>query len=289
MVLATPTPAASAPRAFATATPQPCQSSDAPKPCKSVEVEGEGSVSGDGYPSEYSVPAVQLSAHTTTLEPDPPLPSTPALERPEDHHDGASTPGVDEMLVSPVPPMSAHSLGLLAAGPCETLETAAESVAPLILSASDAKGDGTESVLATPAPTVEVLDQPAPATAATRASSTFPAEFFCPISGEIMVDPVCTMDGEVFERSAIERWLKNHCSNPLTGAPLPAAHVVPNNSLAKLIKASGALDAVPESQPPVSNAPSTARPTSKTGAPTQSSTPQAAPRTQRPGDRDKEN
>ena len=74
---------------------------------------------------------------------------------------------------------------------------------------------------------------------------SIPPEFYCPISNSVMHDPVSTMDGEVFERAAIERWLKNHCTNPLTGVPLEAPMLVPNMPLARLIRASGALDAPP--------------------------------------------
>jgi hypothetical protein len=60
-----------------------------------------------------------------------------------------------------------------------------------------------------------------------------------------MMDPVSTIDGETFERAAIERWLKNHTTNPLTGETLAANTLVPNAALARLIKASGALDEPP--------------------------------------------
>ncbi|EKX44918.1 hypothetical protein GUITHDRAFT_62234, partial [Guillardia theta CCMP2712] len=38
--------------------------------------------------------------------------------------------------------------------------------------------------------------------------------FFCPVTNEIMRDPVCTSDGKTYEREAIETWLKNHDTSP---------------------------------------------------------------------------
>ena len=43
-----------------------------------------------------------------------------------------------------------------------------------------------------------------------------------------MVDPVFTMDGVTYERSAIEAWLQTHDTSPATGRRLPAKRVVEN-------------------------------------------------------------
>ncbi|PSS04478.1 U-box domain-containing protein [Actinidia chinensis var. chinensis] len=61
--------------------------------------------------------------------------------------------------------------------------------------------------------------------------------FYCPITMDIMVDPVETSSGQTFERSAIERWLadgKNHC--PLTMIPLNKSLLRPNKTLRKSIE-----------------------------------------------------
>jgi len=42
------------------------------------------------------------------------------------------------------------------------------------------------------------------------AGETAPAEFFCPITQDVMREPVCTVDGHTYERIAIERWFVNH-------------------------------------------------------------------------------
>ena len=63
-----------------------------------------------------------------------------------------------------------------------------------------------------------------------------PTEFLCPITQELMSDPVSTCDGHTYERAAIERWLSRHVTSPLTGAALPSKALVPNISLRKLIQ-----------------------------------------------------
>ena len=59
-------------------------------------------------------------------------------------------------------------------------------------------------------------------------SWSLPAELECPISHELMLDPVLTCDGETYERSAIEEWLAQHSTSPLTGQPLAETSLVPN-------------------------------------------------------------
>ncbi len=36
-----------------------------------------------------------------------------------------------------------------------------------------------------------------------------PEEYMCPITQELMLDPVFTYDGQTYEREAIENWLIN--------------------------------------------------------------------------------
>ena len=51
----------------------------------------------------------------------------------------------------------------------------------------------------------------------------------CPITHERYVDPVVLEgDGFTYERSAIERWLKNHSTSPITGAPIKRIGLIPN-------------------------------------------------------------
>jgi len=60
--------------------------------------------------------------------------------------------------------------------------------------------------------------------------------FRCPISMEIMSDPVFAADGHTYERVEIERWLQNKNTSPLTNEVLPHKHLVPNYNLRSQIK-----------------------------------------------------
>lgn len=39
-------------------------------------------------------------------------------------------------------------------------------------------------------------------------------EFSCPITRELMRDPVIAADGHTYDREAIEMWLRNHDTSP---------------------------------------------------------------------------
>jgi len=51
-----------------------------------------------------------------------------------------------------------------------------------------------------------------------------------------MKDPVSTLDGQVYERAAIECWLEQHITSPLTGATLESRALIPQFLLRSLIK-----------------------------------------------------
>ena len=54
----------------------------------------------------------------------------------------------------------------------------------------------------------------------------------CPISKEIMHDPVITADGHSYDRASIEQWFRlGKRTSPLTGVELPNTDVLPNISL----------------------------------------------------------
>ena len=64
-----------------------------------------------------------------------------------------------------------------------------------------------------------------------------PDSFYCPITREIMIDPVMTLDGQTYERTAIEKWFRNGKStSPSTGATLPSLNLIPNIALRKAIE-----------------------------------------------------
>ncbi|KAE8708662.1 putative Pentatricopeptide repeat (PPR) superfamily protein [Hibiscus syriacus] len=61
--------------------------------------------------------------------------------------------------------------------------------------------------------------------------------FYCPITCDVMVDPVETSSGQTFERSAIEKWFtdgNNLC--PLTMTPLDTSILRPNKTLRQSIE-----------------------------------------------------
>lgn len=62
-----------------------------------------------------------------------------------------------------------------------------------------------------------------------------PDEFICPISMEIMTDPVLLTDGQVYEKQYIEKWLKTHNTSPLTKA-LVKKDMIPCFALRNLIQ-----------------------------------------------------
>ena len=57
----------------------------------------------------------------------------------------------------------------------------------------------------------------------------------CPITQEIMEDPVVCADGHSYERSAITHWLLTRDTSPSTNTPLAHRNVMPNFALRNLI------------------------------------------------------
>ena len=51
-----------------------------------------------------------------------------------------------------------------------------------------------------------------------------PEELVCPLTHELMVDPVILMgSGQTYERAPLERWLATHDTDPMTGAQLTSS------------------------------------------------------------------
>ena len=57
----------------------------------------------------------------------------------------------------------------------------------------------------------------------------------CPITQEVMEDPVVCADGMTYERAYIESWLLAHDTSPLTNQPLASKMLVPNIALKQAI------------------------------------------------------
>ncbi|XP_078434266.1 U-box domain-containing protein 9-like [Wolffia australiana] len=63
-----------------------------------------------------------------------------------------------------------------------------------------------------------------------------PEHFLCPISSEIMKDPVVLATGETYDRTFIQAWLSaGHRTCPKTEVVLPHCDLTPNHSLQRLI------------------------------------------------------
>lgn len=60
-------------------------------------------------------------------------------------------------------------------------------------------------------------------------------EFICPITYELMRDPVVASDGHTYEKAAIDKWLKHHQISPRTNEPM-APLTIPNYNMKKLIQ-----------------------------------------------------
>ncbi|XP_030522483.1 E3 ubiquitin-protein ligase PUB24-like [Rhodamnia argentea] len=95
-----------------------------------------------------------------------------------------------------------------------------------------------------------------------------PQYFLCPISLQIMKDPVTTVTGITYERESIEKWLSRSSGRgggaaacPVTNQPLPrASGLTPNHTLRRLIQAwcvgnaASGVDRIPTPKPPLDKA-----------------------------------
>ena len=72
-----------------------------------------------------------------------------------------------------------------------------------------------------------------------------PDHYVCPITAEIMTDPVCTADGFTYEREAISEWLHTKDTSPVTGATLESKTLIPNHLVRCLLRAFNETSEVP--------------------------------------------
>ncbi|KNA16628.1 hypothetical protein SOVF_086890 [Spinacia oleracea] len=79
---------------------------------------------------------------------------------------------------------------------------------------------------------------------------TIPKDFCCPISLDLMQDPVIVSTGQTYDRSSISRWLdEGHYSCPKTGQMLAHTRLIPNRALRNLITKWSAAQGIPYEQP----------------------------------------
>lgn len=62
-----------------------------------------------------------------------------------------------------------------------------------------------------------------------------PAIFICPITQELMVNPVIAEDGFTYECEAFERWTKNHNRSPMTNESMKSIQTIQNHALRSAI------------------------------------------------------
>jgi len=67
-------------------------------------------------------------------------------------------------------------------------------------------------------------------------SDSLPDEMYCPISHEVMQDPVVAADGYSYERVSLQKWFVSSHTSPITNLPLPSLQLIPNRTLRSLIK-----------------------------------------------------
>ena len=53
------------------------------------------------------------------------------------------------------------------------------------------------------------------------------SSFYCPISGELMSDPVASKYGHLYERGCIEEWVRRRTTCPFTGKYLDRDELYP--------------------------------------------------------------
>ena len=65
--------------------------------------------------------------------------------------------------------------------------------------------------------------------------AALPSAFYCPLTLSVMRSPVIDREGNSYEKYAIEHWLSNHCTSPITRKPLRYKDLSPNRSLKEAI------------------------------------------------------
>lgn len=67
----------------------------------------------------------------------------------------------------------------------------------------------------------------------TKQKQEIPTDLICPITGQLMKNPVITENGQTYEKEAIEEWFTRKKTDPLTGMKINT-HLIPNFLLRKI-------------------------------------------------------
>ena len=62
-----------------------------------------------------------------------------------------------------------------------------------------------------------------------------PPDFYCPISGDLMNDPVSEPSGQTYEKSQIYQWLDQKQTSPITNLPLQKSDLIENSAVKRAI------------------------------------------------------
>lgn len=68
------------------------------------------------------------------------------------------------------------------------------------------------------------------------AVETLTKQYLCPLTKEVMKEPMTDFEGNHYERDAILKYLETHSTSPVTGNPLYPMHLTPNSALKERIK-----------------------------------------------------
>jgi hypothetical protein len=116
------------------------------------------------------------------------------------------------------------------------------------LSPSDGSSRATLTVVSTTVLGSVTVPEEAPAPAPVESMSrTEPGtvtsfDLECPLTMEVMRDPVMIVDGQTYERVEIEKWIAlGNRTSPLTGEELPRTNLFPNIVLCTVIRECGLL------------------------------------------------
>ena len=71
--------------------------------------------------------------------------------------------------------------------------------------------------------------------AASAEKDGYPPSFICPLTLEVMSDPVTAADGHSYEAEAITKWFQTSNMSPLTGLPMQSRKLIPSHALRNAI------------------------------------------------------
>jgi hypothetical protein len=97
------------------------------------------------------------------------------------------------------------------------------------------RSEGTDEVELCPSDMSDIVSLPSAVTSAPRADRAVPKGFLCPLTMDIMYDPVLDPEGNTYERKAIMEWLRHKRNSPVSRQPLNDKMLIPNNALRETI------------------------------------------------------